>query len=349
MGDSGLPVDVKLFDDLDAAEADAAGDLGRDAQPLIFDRLSWYRLIAEHCPPPGKLLVARAQGGQSAGNGKSWLFLSAEKGAARMLASWYSLRAGFVHHDAGRNGSAERMAEAARTLREAGLSRIEIYPLEKAAEAHAAAFRSAGWIARAEPASISWQVGTGGEDFDAYWAKRPSRLRNTAARKARAAGLDIVIHRRFDEAAWADYESVYQASWKPEEGSPPFLRALAEQEGAAGTLRLGIASKDGKPLAAQLWLVENGEAHIHKLAYREDSKDLSPGTVLSMAMFRSALDEDRVRRIDYGTGDDGYKRDWMEERVPLIRLTAWNPATLTGLAGAARARASALVARLRSR
>ena len=73
-------------------------------------------------------------------------------------------------------------------------------------------------------------------------------------------------------AAWADYEAVYAASWKPEEGSPAFLRALAEQEGAAGTLRLGIARRGGRPVAAQLWTVESGVATIHKLAYVEDER-----------------------------------------------------------------------------
>src|SRR3989440_2029523 len=55
--------------------------------------------------------------------------------------------------------------------------------------------------------------------------------------------------------------------------------------------------------------VENGTAWIHKLAYDEAAKALSPGTILSMAMFRAAIDEDRVSRIDYGTGDDAYKRE----------------------------------------
>jgi hypothetical protein len=343
-----LPVEVKLFDDLDAVEADAGGDLDRDAQPLIFDRLSWYRLIADHCPPPGKLLVARAQGDQGQADARTWLFLVVEKGSARILASWYSLRTGFVHHPVSGSDSAG-MEAIARALLDLGLGKIEISPLEGGVDACSAAFRKAGWLARCEPANVSWRVCTEEEDFATYWAGRPSRLRNTAQRKAKAAGLDIVIHRSFDEDGWAAYESVYAASWKPEEGSPPFLRALAEQEGEAGTLRLGIASKDGKPLAAQLWLVENQEACIHKLAYREDSKELSPGTVLSMAMFRSVIDEDRVWWIDYGVGDDGYKRDWMDDRVPLFRLSAWNPRTLKGLAGAARASASALVARLRSR
>ena len=106
-----------------------------------------------------------------------------------------------------------------------------------------------------------------------------------------------------------------------------------------------MARKDGSPLAVQLWLVENGEATIHKLAYREDAKELSPGTILGEAMFRRAIDRDRVRVIDYGTGDDAYKRDWMEERRPLWRLQAFNPGTLRGLAGTARA----LAGRLRSR
>ena len=157
------------------------------------------------------------------------------------------------------------------------------------------------------------------------------------------------IYDRFDESAWADYEEVYRQSWKPEEGSFPFLRALARQEGAAGTLRLGVARKDGRPVAVQLWLVENGEATIHKLAYAESAKAMSPGTLLGMEMFRRALDEDHVRTIDYGTGDDAYKKDWMAERRVLWQIEAFNPKTLRGLAGAARATASTLVRRARSR
>ena len=114
-------------------------------------------------------------------------------------------------------------------------------------------------------------------------------------------------------------------------------------------MRLGIARKDGVPVAAQLWTVENGTAWIHKLAYREDAKSLSPGTILSEAMFRAAIDKDRVARIDYGTGDEPYKADWMDRRETLWRVEAFNPRTAAGLAGAVRAAASALVGRLRSR
>jgi hypothetical protein len=337
-----LPVNIKWFEDLDAVEADAAGALDRAAQASPFDRIGWYRRVVAHCAPPGRLLVARARDG-----GTAWLFLAVDKGHGRALACWYSLRTGIVQYD--QKERDETLDLMARELRKAGLAKLTLYPLGKAPVAFASALRGGGWIVRTEPAGVSWQVDTSGQDFAAYWAARPSKLRNTAARKAKAAGLEIAIHRAFDPAAWAEYETVYAASWKSEEGSPAFLRAMAEEEGAAGTLRLGIAKKDGRPVAAQLWTVENGTAWIHKLAYDEAAKALSPGTILSMAMFRSALDEDRVSRIDYGTGDDAYKRDWMEIRAPLWRLEAYDPRRLSGLMGAGRAAASALVARLRSR
>jgi CelD/BcsL family acetyltransferase involved in cellulose biosynthesis len=98
-----------------------------------------------------------------------------------------------------------------------------------------------------------------------------------------------------------------------------------------------------------LWLVENGEATIHKLAYAEYAKAMSPGTILGMAMFRHAIDVDRVQRIDYGNGDEAYKADWMAERRMLSRILAFNPRTPRGLVGAARRKASNLAARLRSR
>jgi hypothetical protein len=330
-----LGFEVKLFDDLDAAAASGGGALDRPAS--IFDRLDWFRLVAAHCPPAGCPLVASAR---TSDGSAAWLFLAEQDGRAEALRCWYSLRFGLV-------GDPEGGKAIARALRKR-LYRLEIAPLEDP-QPMARAFQEAGWATVLGPATISWRIDTAGQDFDAYWATRPGKLRNTAQRKAKAAGLDIEIHRAFDAGAWAAYEEVYWASWKPEEGSPAFLRALAEQEGKAGRLRLGIARKDGRALAAQLWTVEDGTAWIHKLAYREDSKALSPGTVLSMAMFRAALDQDRVSRIDYGTGDDGYKRDWMGERATLWRLEAYNLASPRGLAGAARAKLSALVRRARSR
>jgi CelD/BcsL family acetyltransferase involved in cellulose biosynthesis len=325
-----VTVNIALFNDLDAVAADAAGALNRARQASLFDRLDWFRLLHDHVPPAGRLAVWRARDGGKA----AWLFLAVEGSKASAYAAWYSLRFNAI-------GDADVVTPLAEALRRRGLAEVELAPLADP-EPLAAAFRAGGWRVRLTEKTGNWRVATKGEDFAAYWAKRPGQLRSTAKRKAKAAGLEIEILDHFDAGAWAAYEEVYRASWKPEEGSFPFLRALAEQEGAAGTLRLGVARKAGKPLAVQLWLVENEEATIHKLAYREDAKELSPGTILGEAMFRRALDQDRVGAIDYGTGDDAYKRDWMEERRPLWRLQAFNPGTVRGLAGAARALAGRL-------
>ena len=332
-------VNVELFHDFDAVERDSGGRLAREAQSSLFARLDWFRLIATHCPPPGRPIVLRGR----AGNRTGWLFLAIDHPRAESLAAWYSLRFDLV-------GSPEEdVATAlAAALRDGGVAEVELAPIEDP-ETLRKGFAAAGWATSVTPKTVNWRVATEGLDFEGYWAKRPARLRNTAKRRAKGAELDIRIHDRFDEQAWADYEAVYHASWKPEEGSFPFLRALAEQEGAAGTLRLGIARFRDRPVAAQLWLVENGEATIHKLAYAEEAKAMSPGTLLSMAMFRHVIDEDRVRAIDYGTGDEPYKADWMDEKRTLWRLTAYNRRTLGGLAGAARAAAASLARRLSGR
>jgi len=328
--------EVELFEDLDAVARDAAGALDRPAQPNLFDRLDWFRLLAAHCPPPGKLLALRARNAE----GSSWLFLDVRHPLAEGYANFYSLR-----FDAIGRRDATLLTAIAAALRDGGLVEVDLAPLEDP-EPLRHAFGKAGWSTLVTPFAVNWRADTAGLDFDAYWAKRPGQLRNTVKRRAKAAGLDVVVHDRFDPAAWAEYEAVYRASWKPEEGSFPLLRALAEQEGTAGTLRLGIARKDGVPVAAQLWLVENGEATIHKLAYAEAAKEHSPGTILSAAMFRHVLDRDRVRSIDYGNGDEAYKADWMDRRRTLWQLRAFNPRTLKGLFRAGKAR---LAARRRSR
>ena len=83
-----MTVNVELFDDLDAVAADAGGALGRHAQPLLFDRLDWFRLLERDCPPEGKLTALRAE----AGGRRAWLFLALDHPQARPYTAWYSLR-----------------------------------------------------------------------------------------------------------------------------------------------------------------------------------------------------------------------------------------------------------------
>ncbi|OYW50057.1 MAG: hypothetical protein B7Z34_07320 [Novosphingobium sp. 12-62-10] len=86
---------------------------------------------------------------------------------------------------------------------------------------------------------------------------------------------------------------------------------------------MGIAEIGGQPVAAQFWTVEGGTAFIHKLAHDERFRKQSPGTLLSAAMFEHVIDRDGVSLVDFGTGNDPYKRDWMEEVRTRWRVRAW--------------------------
>jgi hypothetical protein len=337
-----MPVNLKRFEDLDLAARDAGDALDRRARPWLFDRMDWFRLVHAFTPPEGKPLVLRARDGEAA----AWLFLANDRGNALAYSNWYCLRTGTVTARA--NGTAAPVDARATGLRDAGVVRLYLSPIG-ADDPLPAALRRRGWAVARAPINVSWRTRTEGMSFEQYWEQRPSRLRNTARRKAKTPGLTTALHDRFDPAAWEDYEAVYNASWKPAEGSPALIRELAEREGAAGTLRLGLAYLDGRPVASQLWIVENGVATIHKLAYAEDAKQHSPGTVLSVEMFRHAIDVDKVAMIDFGIGGDAYKAEWMSECEPLYALTAYDLLRPRGLAGAARAALTKLVPRRRSR
>jgi hypothetical protein len=341
-----MPIEVKAFDDLDAVAADADGALDRAAQRHLHDRLEWFRLAEAYRPSQGRARIWRADDGDG---GRAWLFLSVDRGGtAEGLGLWYTLafRPVFAG-DGDRTGLIAAIARGLRDDRVAALSLAPVPEADGTIDLLRDGFAAAGWWTRSRPETVNWVANTDDRDFASYWRARPGQLRSTTARKARAAELDIAIHRAFDGDAWTAYEQVYAASWKPAEGSPSFLRALGRVEGAAGTLRLGIARHEGQPVAAQLWTVENGVATIHKLAYADDARDLSPGTLLSAAMFGAAIDADHVGLIDYGTGDDGYKADWMDHAQPLYRFTAFDLRRPRGLLAFCRAALRALVARLR--
>ena len=102
-------------------------------------------------------------------------------------------------------------------------------------------------------------------------------------------------------------------------------------------------------MAAQFWTVENGVAYIHKLAHLEARKTLSAGTTLSAALFEHVIDIDGVEFVDFGTGNDRYKADWMEEVRPRFRIDCLDPLQPAAWPPLAKRTISALGARLASK
>ena len=316
----------EYHDNFDSASALSRHLLSRQVQPCLFDRLDWYEglhgagyadkkpllISARHDLAEGLLALVRARNGH---------YLS--------LANWYSFTWSPVFANA--NGEISRLA-LLRSLAKAAAVRAWRLTLSPVAEEDDSlrllrtAFEQEGWVVEQAMCDENHILPVRGRTFDDYWQSRPGQLRNTVRRKGSKGVVSIRIETRFTEQAWADYQNIYARSWKPEEGNPEFLRALAEQESHAGALRLGLAYIDGQPVAAQFWTVENGRALIHKLAHDERHIKASPGTLLTTALFQHVIDVDRVEIVDFGTGSDPYKRDWMEEMRPRYRLDMFRPA-----------------------
>ena len=315
-------VTVDYHDDLKNVQGDPvlAALLSAPAALAPFDRLEWWQGLADHCDLAPLLAVAR--------EGEEAAVLPLRKSTAGLeaLANWYTFR---FRPILTAGASAALLDGLSRDLARR-TSRLVLSGLpdeDPATQRLAAALRRTGWTVWLEPCDTNHVLALEGRSFADYLAARPGPLRTTLKRKR--GKVQAMVIDSFDAEAWAAFEAIYAASWKPAEGSPAFLRALAEAEGAAGRLRFGMAFVDGQPVAAQFWTVEGGTAFIHKLAHRPDAASLSPGTVLSAALFEHVIDRDGVDMVDFGTGDDGYKRDWMEQVRTRHRLTALRPGAPT--------------------
>lgn len=310
---------VTYHDDLNEVQGDPAlrALLCPAEAAAPFDRLDWWRYLAEDAEVMPLIAVAED------GKNRAVLPMRRVKRSLVALTNWYTFRVRPVITPGA--AAAPLLTALARSL-PGEAPHLSLAPLpDENGEASLleAALRKAGWAVFREACDVNHVLALNGRSYAEYIATRPGPLRTTLKRKA--GKVQVSIETEFNQDSFDAYESIYRKSWKPEEGSPALLRRFAEAEGKAGRLRLGIARAEGHPVAAQFWTVEGGTAFIHKLAYTEKSKPLSPGTTLSAALFEHVIDRDGVGMVDFGTGNDAYKRDWMEDIRPRYRIEAYRP------------------------
>lgn len=196
------------------------------------------------------------------------------------------------------------------------------------------ALRSAGFLPFEFFCFGNWHL-TVKEDWQAYLMGRTGTLRSTIKRMSKkfladGGRLEIISDNADVERALRAYEEVYAASWKNTEPYPNFIQGLVRTSAAQGWLRLGIAWLENKPIAAQIWIVANGKSNIYKVAYDENYKAYTPGTVLTAALMQHCFEVDKVTKVDYLMGDDPYKKTWMTERQERWGIVAYNPQTVAG-------------------
>lgn len=303
-----------------------------------FNRLEWFKNITQ-LDVNNDLFLCVASGGEAISA------LPLRKSHVRLdsFINWYAFIWRPLASDT--EASPALLQAMARDLRKRA-KRIVLSPLpdeDNTATMLEQAFRTAGWFVQRQACDINHVLRINGRSYAAYLAERPGTLRTTLARKGKR--VNVSICNEFQQDKWDTYEEIYANSWKPSEGNPAFLKQFAQTESAAGRLRLGIAHHDDRPVAAQFWTVENGTAYIHKLAHRADAQRLSPGTTLTAGLMEHVIDNDRVELVDFGTGDDTYKSDWMEEVRLRFRLDCHNPMRVASWPHIARAALRRLASR----
>jgi hypothetical protein len=222
---------------------------------------------------------------------------------------------------------------------------VELKPLDVGSPFFSALVKgmeSEGFVVQTYFCFGNWYLRVEGRSFTEYLESLPSILKNTLGRKRKKleksgrARIEIVTGGDSLEAGIAAYTRVYQASWKVSEPYPKFVPELIRTCARLRALRLGIMTVDGEPAAAQFWICQHGKALIYKLAYDERFADLSVGTILTSALMQQVIDVDKVAEVDYLTGDDAYKKDWMSHRRERWGILAMNPRTVRGALAIAR-------------
>jgi hypothetical protein len=328
----------------------AAGELS------FFSQAGWYDVLARHGMAEG----ARSRLYADAGSGVALACQVASDAPGRRLKSLSSFYS--CEHAVLLGTPAPADAALARLVAEIAGERPAwdaividaLDPADRSVAGLAAAFRGAGMVVKSFFDAATWYDDTSGLSFADYLARRPSALRNTWRRKTTKLNRSGRLRWSFYDApssvepGIADYEAIYQVSWKRAEPFPDFMPALMRFAAEVGALRLGVIHCDGQPAAAQFWIVWRGRACIYKLAHDERFDELSLGTLLTMRMMERVLEQDRPTEVNFGRGDDPYKRLWFSQRRERWGLSAANPRTLRGLQLAARQIASRVVRRFRS-
>ena len=188
----------------------------------------------------------------------------------------------------------------------------------------------------------NWYLNVNGRSYAEYFKDLPNVIKKNVPyyrrrlEKTALVRVQVCTTLEHLESAVGDYETIYNSSWRNPEGYPNFIRSFIRTAAEEGWLRLGILYVDDGPAAAQLWIVHGQVASIYKICYAEKFGKFSVGSVLTAYMLEHVLDRDKVSEVDYLTGDDSYKANWMSNRRERWGIMAFNPKTVLGKMGTLR-------------
>jgi hypothetical protein len=337
--------------DLDALPPDA---LALFAQESPFSSLAWYRAVTAHALPPGAapaFLVARQGDGILA-------VVPMQRGPGTTLGSltppytslWQPLLSQAALDPRVLHGLGKSLGEICHRH---GTVRIEALDAKSPIlPALISGLRAGGMLPLCFDHFGNWHQPLD-NSWPGYLAARPSALRATIRRRTKrllgdpCSRITVIDSPLNLDQAITDYGAIYAASWKEAEPFGDFVAAYMREAAGEKTLRLFLLHLNNSPIAAQVWIVHGGTAHLLKLAHTESHHALSPGTVLTAHAIQHLMQHDRIIHLDFGRGDDPYKNLWTTARRQRIGLLLANPKTIQGAAAIARHYAGTLRARVR--
>lgn len=331
---------VEVFSGLDALPAGAAALFATATD--FFSTRAWWEIVLSHATPPKhqpRFLLIRVDGAPA---GLFPMIYDPADGEFRSLTTAYTcLYTPLIARD-----PAAVFAAFARYCR--GFPVVRLDALDQATAGCLEGFGAVRFDHFG-----NWHEDIAGLDWAGYLARRPGALRETIRRRTRRAErLAGARYRLFDsetdlETGIEAFETIYARSWKEPEPFPAVNPMQIRAAASIGAMRLGVWWIDETPAAAQFWIVENGQATVLKLAHDEAFKSYSPGTVLTAWMIRYLIETEHVTSLDFGRGDDPYKKDWVASRRQRVGVLLINPWTPRGLLELTRHRLGRLRARVR--
>ena len=182
----------------------------------------------------------------------------------------------------------------------------------------------------------NWYLDVAGRHYCEYFNSLPKILRKNIPYETRKLQrnyrlkLDILKNGVELNSGLLSYEKIYKNSWRNPEPFPNFIRGWVTSSAEKGWLRLGLLYLNEEAVAAQLWFVHGGKASIYKICYDEKFAHLSVGKILTAFLIQHVIDEDKVVEIDYLSGDDSYKSDWMSHRRERWGIRVFNTHSFKG-------------------
>jgi ribosomal protein S18 acetylase RimI-like enzyme len=317
-------MEFACYSSWDQLPANAERLFARAERHSLFFSRGWFETLHRHGLDPGQRLVLACALDRGRVVAALPLRLK-DAGSWHALSTFHTSLFSVLLGDTAPQPAAQCLADGLARL-PVGSLRIEpVADDDRAIDLLQQAMTARGFEVQRLSHFMNWSHPLHGESFERYFSARPSQLRNTILRKRRKLRREHDLEFRLyadapPDHAMRDYLSVFRASWKDGERFPGFVPALVDMAAKAGWLRLALLHIDAAPAAAQIWFVAHGRASIFRLAYDERWQRYSPGSLLTAFMMEHVIDRDRVTSLDFLTGNEGYKQDWMSERRERMRL-----------------------------